>query len=73
VYDDHEPGCPLAEPGNWLRAAAGQADAAARLAEVADELPQVPAGLLRRGLPTSEREAVVWCTCGQHPGGRAQT
>jgi hypothetical protein len=68
VYDDHEPDCPLAEPANWLRAAAGQADAAARLAEVAGGLPEVPAGLLRRGAPATEREAVVWCTCGASRG-----
>jgi hypothetical protein len=71
VYDDHEPGCPLAEPGNWLRAAAGQADAAARFAEVADGIPPVPAGVLRQGAPPAEWDAVVWCTCGAPPGGRA--
>jgi hypothetical protein len=70
VYDDHEPGCPLSEPGNWLRAAAGEADGAARLAEVAHGIPQVPAGALRRGAPTTEHEAVVWCTCGAPPAGR---
>src|SRR4051794_12024839 len=63
VFEDHEPGCSLHEPVNWLRAAAMEAEARASFAELDDVTFGIPADVLRNAAPSADERSVAWCTC----------